>query len=120
MIPDTPVVLIVDDEELVRNVARDILTHYGYATLLAEGTETAAALMESHGAGISLVLLDAGVPRFAIDPRVPLIVSSGMPAAQALRDFDPEHVVGYLSKPYTAARLRDAVGLALQSRRLAA
>jgi hypothetical protein len=69
---------------------------------------------------IRVVLLDANMPRFAIDPRLSVIVSSGDLPQEALGRFDSKRIAGFLQKPYDASRLRDAIGVALQSRLLAA
>ena len=43
--PTVRTILVVDDEEIVRDVARAILRSSGYNVLLAESGETATALM---------------------------------------------------------------------------
>ncbi len=117
--PADQTILVVDDEEVVLNVARDILNHYGYRALLAHNSAAASAQMQAN-ADICLVLLDAGMPPFAINTELPIVVLSGSPPEEALRHFDRNRISGFLRKPYTASRLRDAVALALRPRRLAA
>jgi FixJ family two-component response regulator len=47
---------------------------------------------------------------------VPVILSSGFSETEVLRNFDREHIAGFLQKPYTAAQLREAVALAVEER----
>jgi DNA-binding NtrC family response regulator len=128
--PTVRTILVVDDEEIVRDVARAILRSSGYNVLLAESGETATALMREHAHKICLMLLDASMTGWSarstveslltINPALAIVVSSGFSPEEALKHFDLDLVSGFVQKPYTASRLRDAVGLALQSRRLAA
>jgi len=55
-------VLIAEDEPLVRNVAVRVLEKAGYSTLTAEDGEEAVRLVEQFGDRISLVLLDVVMP----------------------------------------------------------
>jgi len=128
--PTDGTILVVDDEEIVRDVARAILRSSGYAVLLAESGDAAMALMREHAHKICLMLLDASMTGWSarstvaslltINRDLAIVVSSGFSPEEALRHFDPDRLSGFVQKPYTASRLRDAVGLALQSRRLAA
>jgi DNA-binding NtrC family response regulator len=121
-----PAILVVDDEETVRNVAREILKTGGYEALAAGTEETAVALLRENRDAIELVLLDAGMMQsrnrnivaslLEISPEVVIVVSSGCAAEDALRQFGPGRAPGFLQKPYTASCLRDAVGLALRDR----
>ncbi len=128
--PTVRTILVVDDEEIVRDVARAILRSRGYKVLLAESGAAAMSLMREHADEIRLILLDAGMTRWsarnaaasllAINPLLAVVVCSGSSPEEALQHFDPYRISGFLQKPYTASRLSDAVGLALQTRRLAA
>ena len=55
-------VLIIDDEPIVRNVARQALEHYGYTVLLAEDGERGLELFRRHGEHIRCLVLDATMP----------------------------------------------------------
>ncbi|MGA2715317.1 MAG: response regulator [Bryobacteraceae bacterium] len=128
--PTVRTILVVDDEEIVRDVARAILRSSGYRVLLAESGEAAMALMREHAHKICLMLLDASMTGWSarstvaslrsLSPDLAIVVSSGFSSEEALRHFDPDRVSGFVQKPYTASRLRDAVSLVLQTRRMAA
>jgi DNA-binding NtrC family response regulator len=128
--PTVRTILVVDDEEIVRDVARAILKSRGYHVLVAGSSEAAMALMRAHADEIGLILVDAGMTGWygrntaasllAINPRLIVIVSSGFSREEVLEYFKAERVSGFVQKPYTASRLRDAVSLALETRSMAA
>jgi CheY-like chemotaxis protein len=128
--PPVRTILVVDNEEIVRDVARAILRSRGYDVLLAESGDAAIALIRENADEICLILLDAGLTGWsarnaaaallAINPHLAVVVSSGSLPEEALQHFDPYRVSGFVQKPYTASRLSDAVSLALQTRRMAA
>ena len=128
--PTVRTVLVVDDEEIVRDVARAILKTRGYNVLVAGSGDAAIALTRVYADEICLILLDASIAGWsgrntaaslvASNPHLPIIVSSGFAPDEALQHFDPGRMSGFLQKPYTASRLRDAVSLALQTRSMAA
>src|SRR4029434_5337757 len=51
-------ILVVDDEEVVRNVAKSCLERYGYQAVLADGGKTAIEIFRRDPARIPLVILD--------------------------------------------------------------
>ncbi len=49
----------------------------------------------------------------AVNPDVPVILSSGFSEMEVLKSLAADSIAGFLQKPYTAAHLRDAVGAAV-------
>jgi PAS domain S-box-containing protein len=103
-------VLVVDDEELVRSTASAALQHHGFRVLAcADGQEAVDQFRRRH-AEISLVLLDMTMPGLsgeetlellkAIDPAGPVLVSSGYSEEEARARFGAG-IAGFLQKPYT-------------------
>ncbi len=108
-------VLVVDDEEIVREMAKTTLEHHGYQVLLAESGPAAIEVLRSHPGDISLVVLDLSMPQMngeeallelrKIRPGVKTIVSSGYSEAEAMALFNGQPVSGFIQKPYTPRRL---------------
>lgn len=112
-------VLIVDDEELVRNTARNTLQRRGYRTIEAQDGREAVELFREFAPEINLVLLDLTMPFMngqevlrelkMIAPSVRVLLSSGFNEAEAIRRFTGQGLAGFLQKPYTARRLAEIV-----------
>ncbi len=106
-------VLIVDDEEIVRNVLQQILTRAGYEVLLAENGAEAIRVFSKNAGRISLVVLDLVMPVMSgketlphlltMRPGVPVIVSSGQNEDECVRELQEPRIAGFLQKPYRPA-----------------
>jgi CheY-like chemotaxis protein len=119
-------VLVIDDEEVVRNTARATLTRYGYRVLLANNGREGVELFGQHAPEISLVLLDMMMPVMGgeealefireIRPDIPVIASSGYSELTAKERFAGRSVSGFLQKPYSAQTLANRVKEVLEHR----
>jgi CheY-like chemotaxis protein len=119
----TGTVLIVDDEEPVRRAARNLLKFHGYGVLEAENGKRGVDIFEQDHSSIALVLLDLTMPVMSgeetlrrlreIDPRVPVILSSGFSEREALRRFGSNGLAGFIQKPYTSSKLAEKVKSAI-------
>ncbi|HEX6615395.1 MAG TPA: response regulator [Gemmatimonadales bacterium] len=108
-------ILVVDDEELVRAVARAALTRRGYAVLEAATGREALELMQRHHGDIALVLLDMTMPvmsggeaaqRIRREWRdLPIVATSGYGEDEAMRRFTGTDVSAFLQKPYKEQQL---------------
>lgn len=109
------VILIVDDEPLIRIHVRDILEEHGFAVKEAGDVHEAMRVLEEDG--ISAVLADVEMPGGlsgldlarmvrAMWPSMPIIVTSGqvLPHPEEL----PPHAA-MLTKPFSAERLLSLV-----------
>ena len=112
------VILVVDDEAIVRSSLKRALTKFGHQVLEAEDGPTALMAMQTANPPVQLVILDlvlpgggAGILELlkATQPTVKVLVSSG---------YSPDHEVvkgienradGFLQKPFEIADLRKAV-----------
>ncbi len=116
-------ILIVDDEQVVRQTAKSMLERCGYRVILAENGKAAVDLFSSIAGEVSLVILDVTMPVMSgdealrhlqlIQPGVRVLLSSGHNAADAIRRFEGKRLLGFIQKPYSAARLAQAVKAAL-------
>ncbi len=108
-------ILVVDDEELVRNLAKFTLDRCGYTTELAADGREGVDLFARDPNHFSAVILDLAMPVMggeeavmrlrAIRPDVPILLSSGFSEEEAVRRFADKGVSGFLQKPYTATAL---------------
>jgi PAS domain S-box-containing protein len=118
-IPKGAAVLIIDDEQTVRNVARDVLAREGMRVLTAENGQHGVEVFREHSADLAVVVLDLAMPVMGgeealpllkeINPGIPVILSSGFDEPEAARRFSGLKPTRFLQKPYTAARLLRAV-----------
>jgi PAS domain S-box-containing protein len=116
-------ILIVDDEESIREITRGTLETFGYEVLTAgDGTEAVALYAERKGE-IAVVLTDMLMPFMdgpatiralhKMNPDVKVIGASGLTAAHEASDATLEGVRVFLSKPYTAEKLLKALAKVL-------
>jgi CheY-like chemotaxis protein len=119
-------ILVVDDEDLVRRTAATTLARYGYTILEACNGREAIEKFQSASREIALVVLDLSMPVMSgeeclrqlkkIKADVPVLLSSGFGETEAARRFQSAGVASYLQKPYTAQHLAELVKAALSGR----
>ena len=116
-------VLVVDDEEVVRTIAKRALERYGYQVLAAESGMAAIDILKRHDGEIAVVILDLSMPGMSgeealpelrrIRPEVKVLISSGYSEAEAMRLFQGQQVSGFIQKPYTAKGIVEKVKVCL-------
>ncbi len=109
-------VLIVDDEETLRELGENILERCGYRTYTAADGVEALRIFKKHKNDIAAVLLDLtmpnmdGVAAFSalknVKPDIKIILCSGFSEHEALERFDGRNLDGFVHKPYRIAALR--------------
>jgi PAS domain S-box-containing protein len=110
------VILLADDEPLVRSMARSALERQGYRVLLASDGAEAVEVYHREPSRIALVVLDVSMPQMsgrqvsevirASTPGQKILFASGHPIEDIAPD-DP--LTGFLHKPYTPTTLSAAV-----------
>ena len=109
------IVLIVDDEKLIRESAASLLQNMCYEVLTAEdGKEGIDALLKNRDR-ISLVILDMVMPKMGgretffklreINPSLTVILSSGYARDKAVQDLLESGAAGFIQKPYRSSEL---------------
>ena len=106
----SPIVLVVDDEEAIREAVRDILELVEIPALLAANGREAIELFTEHRERIKAILLDLRMPVMSgadtyeklreLDPDVKIILSSGYDDKVATLNFDADEALVVLRKPY--------------------
>jgi PAS domain S-box-containing protein len=118
-------ILVVDDEDLVRNLAKFTLERFGYTTELADNGEEGLNIFSARPGEFAAVILDLTMPIMGgeemlkrirqIRPDVPVLLSSGFSEIDALRRFHDRGLAGFLQKPYTATALGRKLKQALRT-----
>lgn len=112
-------VLIVDDEEVLRMLARDILEEFGYLPTLAATGEEALAILADQPGVFDVVVIDLRLPGMtgaeavqriaSLDPAVAIVAMSGLDAPSLDRALDGAVVSTMLTKPFRMSELIDAI-----------
>ena len=112
-------VLVVDDEENIRMLVRDILEEKGYAVLSAGDGFEAMDVYREHKDGIDLVILDMAMPGMGgretyeklveMNPGVRVILSTGYSKDERARELLARGVKAFVQKPYRIDDLASAV-----------
>ena len=112
-------ILVVEDEELLRELLRDILESRGYKVLAAEDGEKGAEAYRDHQDEIGLVISDLGLPKFGgdelyhkltdINPDVRMILSSGYIEPALKTKILKEGIKDFIQKPYNPSEVLSAV-----------
>lgn len=123
-------ILLMDDEEIVRNVATDMLSSLGHDVESAsDGQEAIESFIRAREGGkpFDLVILDLTVRKGMageetirrireIDPDVPAVVSSGDAESPAVVGYREHGFSAVLNKPYRIAAMKECLnGLLKQS-----
>ncbi|HUA17532.1 MAG TPA: response regulator [Bryobacteraceae bacterium] len=119
----TGTILVIDDEEVVRQIAKSALTRYGYTVLAAQNGPEGIEIFQENAASVSLILLDMTMPAMSgeatlrklrtVRADVPVIFCSGYHEVEFEQRFATQELAGFLQKPFTAAYLAERVKLAL-------
>jgi signal transduction histidine kinase/ActR/RegA family two-component response regulator len=117
------VILLVDDEEIVRNSVERILTDAGYQVVLATDGEDGLRLFQQQPQRPDLVILNMDMPKLdgvqtlrrlrSIDATARVMFASGYFAPDAEDELRARGVLGLLRKPFGAAELLGEVATAL-------
>lgn len=105
-------ILLVDDEAVIRDVAQRILEAFNYKVLVAGDGAEAVAVFSQHRRTIDLVITDMAMPVMdgpatvaairAIDPAVKIVGSSGLASHAEVTSTQGLALDGFIAKPYAA------------------
>ncbi len=119
--PDGPreLLLIVDDEEFITLLAKQVLAEDGYRVVTAKNGFEAIAIYKALQDSIALVILDFVMPVMdgadvfaelqALNPRVSVVLSSGFAESDRLRGMLAKGLRGFIPKPYTQKKLLEQI-----------
>lgn len=120
-------VLVMDDEEVIRNLLARILEVLSYTShCVADGNAAVESYVEAAQAGepFDVVILDLTIPGgmggeetlaelYKVDPKVRALVSSGYSASGVFSGYESHGFIGSIAKPYNIRDLADALSKAL-------
>lgn len=112
-------ILVVEDEEIVSQLALLTLTNLGYQVMLAHDGATGLVAFAAQSGAIDMVLLDITLPGrsgaellddfLALKPGTPVLLTSGFDESVATGPIAEGKAVGFLRKPYAPETLARAV-----------
>ncbi len=116
-------ILLVDDEKVLRDLGKDILESQGYrVATVSSGEEALDYLREARD--VALVILDVVMPGLGgnetyrrlrgFDRSIPVLFSSGLTAEKSVRDVFEDGSAGFIPKPYSIGDLTRAVSSVLR------
>ena len=118
---DNPTVLIVDDEEMMRDFLQDALDMEGYTVLLADDYGPARDILASEN--IDLIISDINLPSASgtdilkyvkeFHQNMPIILVTGAPDLQTAVETVKDGAFDYISKPVPIVKLLERVQAAL-------
>jgi PAS domain S-box-containing protein len=118
-------VLVVDDEEPVREIATRILERIGFTTRSAVHGRQAVELFAAHPRQFRAILLDLTMPVMngpeafrelrRLDPSIPVILMSGYNRTDSTAELLERGPAGFVHKPFDAAGLTEAMRTVLQA-----
>jgi len=110
-----PVVLLVDDEDDLRDIMRRMLERRGFQTLVASDADKALQLCRDYPGVIDLVVTELGLPRMAggefakaaaaLRPNARTVFLSGLPREIAMIDGLVAEDDLFMKKPFSAEQL---------------
>ncbi len=103
-------ILVVDDEEMIRDLAKEVLEKFGYQVVTVKDGETALDLYRREGDRVDLIILDLIMPGMGgtrcleelqeIDPDVKVLLASGFVSDSQGGESLASGAKGIISKPY--------------------
>ena len=119
----TETILLIDDEEAIRNFASQILVKFGYKVMTASSGEAALDIFKQDSADIGLVILDLGMPGMGgykclheimvIDPSARVVIATGYSRDTQAKNAMDAGACGYIGKPYSTKELLNCVRTAI-------
>jgi PAS domain S-box-containing protein len=112
-------ILLVEDEEMVANIGRQMLERLGHRVIVAQTGDEALALYEKRRAEIDLVILDMIMPGIGggavfdrirgIDPQAAVLLSSGYSLNGQALEIMKRGCQGFIQKPFSIEQLKQKI-----------
>ena len=125
MIDRQHTILVVEDEELLLDLLKEMLEAEGYRVITATDGNQAVNLYRSEKEKVSLVLSDMGLPGMGgwevlrqlktINPMVKVILSSGFMDSKVRQDMIHSGAKDFIQKPYTPEKVIEQIRASILS-----
>ena len=117
-------ILVVDDEDVFREMMKDVLGYLGYDVLLSENGEQGIKAYREHHDEIDLVILDMNMPVMdgkemfrelkKIDSNVKALLATGFAMDGEVHELMTEGVMGFIQKPFMIEDISKAIDALLK------
>jgi PAS domain S-box-containing protein len=118
-------ILVIDDEDIIRNVAKSLLESLGYEVITAENGKKGLEVFKQEKENIDLVILDMIMPVMngrecfeeikKISSDVKIVLSSGFSRDEDVNELKKHGLSGFIRKPFHSAELSRLVKDILKS-----
>jgi CheY-like chemotaxis protein len=115
----TETILLVDDDDSVRDVGKEMLLEYGYCVITASNGREALEIYSAKRETISLVILDLFMPEMGgkeclrallrMDPKVSVLVASGFTQNGEIGEALDTGAKGFIGKPFDISQLLEEI-----------
>jgi PAS domain S-box-containing protein len=115
----TETILLVDDDDSVRDVGTQMLVEYGYRVITASNGREALEIYSARRETISLVILDLFMPEMGgkeclrallrMDPKVSVLVASGFTQNGQIAEALDSGARGFIGKPFDIPQLLEKI-----------
>lgn len=116
----TGTILIIDDEEAIRDLLRDTLTGLGYRVIEASNGKEGVEVFNSKKNEIDLVILDLIMPVMGgeetllklreISPQVKILIATGYGVDESLQSILKEKgISGFINKPFNITEISETI-----------
>jgi len=117
-------ILVVDDDECVRQSSREILNFLGYDVSLVSSGQSALEYFQGNHQDVDLILLDSVMPDMEgiecfrqlqlVDSHIPVLLCSGYDPNGHLAALREEGLAGFVQKPYDVSELSQVIARVLE------
>jgi len=119
------IILLVDDEEFIRDLGSRILSKAGYKVIMVSNGKEALEIYRLRSGEITLVLLDLMMPKMggkqclegllSLNPSVSVIIASGYSASGPTKEALETGAKAFVNKPYDIRQVLEVVRNALDT-----
>ncbi len=103
-------ILVIEDEENLREIVRDVLENAGFRVIVAASAEEGVEFFKMHHEVIDMVLLDFHLPDSPgsrvyyklreVNPEIKVVITSGFELDQSIQSILDDGAIGFIRKPF--------------------